>query len=233
MSARLELRDLCPLKGTPVSLTLQAGEALALIGHNGSGKSELIRAIAGTDPTNSGQIVLDGEDISHISLEKRVARGIGWCPEGRRLFPALTVLETLDIAATGTRKEREEAAQRMLALFPPLTEKLHEHSWKLSGGQQQMLALARALIRSPRLVLLDEPFVGLAPVIVEQISEALMQLKSEGSSLIISEPSPGAGFALADLYALLSRRQIVDTGRIVDRVETADRIGASLTSGKL
>ncbi|MDF1794764.1 MAG: ABC transporter ATP-binding protein [Thalassobaculaceae bacterium] len=191
------------------SFACAAGEVVALMGANGAGKSSLIRAVAGADPVASGRVRLDGEDVTALRLEQRVRTGIGWCPEGRRLFGGLTVAETLDVAATGLARDRSRAADRMYALFPILAERRGAVAWTLSGGQQQMLAIARAVIADPKVVLLDEPSIGLAPVVLDDVFAAIRRLAESGAAVVLAEQVIPRSLAIADRAIVLRRGVIV------------------------
>ncbi|WP_412505263.1 ABC transporter ATP-binding protein [Roseovarius sp. SYSU LYC5161] len=193
-----------------LSVTARAGRVLAILGRNGAGKSTTLKTIMGLLPTQSGAITFDGKAMPARPFD--VARaGIGYVPETRDIFPSLTVRENLDLAA-----KRFDGADwsidRVLDLFPRLAERMSNGGTQLSGGEQQMLAIARALLMNPRLLILDEPTEGLAPVIVEQIHEKLMELKREGLSMVLVEQNFGFATSLADDVAIVSKGQVVWTG---------------------
>ncbi|MBT5416114.1 MAG: ABC transporter ATP-binding protein [Rhodospirillaceae bacterium] len=188
-----------------------AGEILALLGVNGAGKSSLIRAIAGLEPA-PGNIFLDGEDIAALSPEKRHRHGIGLVPEGRRVFPGMSVRENLEVAATDGRAARQRQIDAVFALFPDLAAKTGEAAWRLSGGQQQMLALGRALAGSPRLLLLDEPSLGLAPRLVEALLDEVRRIAADGVTILLAEQNAPAALAVADRAIVLRGGGIADSG---------------------
>jgi branched-chain amino acid transport system ATP-binding protein len=166
------------LKG--IDLTVEAGEIVTLIGANGAGKSTLLMTICGRPQAAQGRIAFDGEDITKLATYEIMRRGISHAPEGRRIFPRMTVLENLQIGATVADPGHFETdLKRVLALFPILYERRGQRGGTLSGGEQQMLAIARALMSRPRLLLLDEPSLGLAPLIVKQIFEVLRTINRE------------------------------------------------------
>jgi branched-chain amino acid transport system ATP-binding protein len=169
-----------------VSLSVQAGQVVAVIGANGAGKSTLLKSIAGLMPPRGGEIVFDGESIGHLPAFATVKRGIALVPEGRRLFPSLTVEENLLIGGQSQRSGPWTLA-RIYELFPVLAERRHLSATALSGGQQQMAAIGRALMSNPRLLLCDEISLGLAPIIVRDIYSQLPTIVGEGLSLIIVE----------------------------------------------
>ncbi len=187
----LEVRDLTVHHGqlqalSGVSLRVGAGEVYAIIGANGAGKSTLLRTIAGLHRPTEGTVVLDGEDITRLAPERRLAAGISLVPEGRRLFPSLTVEENLLV---GTHRARPGAwdLPRVFALFTWLTERRRQRTFQLSGGEQQAVAIGRALVANPRVLLLDELSLGLAPVVVRQIYGLLPELLATGMTVLLVE----------------------------------------------
>ena len=195
-----------------LSLEAQAGRVLAILGRNGAGKSTTLKTIMGLLPLKSGQIVFDGKPIPSRSFD--VARsGIAYVPETRDIFPSLSVRENLEIAAKrfGGGK-RDWTMERVLDLFPRLGERMDNGGTQLSGGEQQMLAIARALLMNPRLLILDEPTEGLAPIIVKLIHDKLQDLKAEGLSMILVEQNFGFATSLADDVVVVGKGQVVWTG---------------------
>src|SRR5262249_35546969 len=152
-----------------VSLAVGEGEAVALIGANGAGKSTLFKTIIGLLKPRSGGLAFAGANLARLSPEKRFRLGIGYVPEGRRVFPGLTVIENLEVAARSGRAERDALLKTAFAMFPQLAERPQARGWQLSGGQQQMLAIARALMGRPKLLLMDEPSLGLSPKLVDEV----------------------------------------------------------------
>jgi branched-chain amino acid transport system ATP-binding protein len=196
-----------------VSLTVQAGRVLALLGRNGAGKSTCISTIVGFIAPRSGRILLDGEDIAKLSPEAICRAGIGLVPQGRRIFGSLTVHENLQVAA-----RRESSAGRRVwsvddinAMFPRLRERKQQLASSLSGGEQQMLAIGRALMTNPKVLLLDEPSEGLAPQIVHEVGEILMRLKSQ-IAIVLVEQNLGLALKVADDVALLNTGRVVFSG---------------------
>jgi branched-chain amino acid transport system ATP-binding protein len=235
MTARLELDAVTVAYDEGVAVdratfSCAAGEVVAVLGANGAGKSSLIRAIAGADPVTAGTIRLDGVDITGLRLERRARAGIGWCPEGRRLFGGLTVAETLDVAASGTAAERNRATVRMMELFPALADKADATAWTLSGGQQQMLAIARAVIAEPRVVLLDEPSIGLAPVVLDDVFAAIRQLAESGAAVVLAEQAVPRALAVAD-RAIVLRRGVIVLDVPADRIDASVVASAMLDAG--
>ncbi|MBS0122508.1 ABC transporter ATP-binding protein [Thetidibacter halocola] len=195
-------------------LTLEAkqGRVLAILGRNGAGKSTTLKTIMGLLPVKSGQIAFDGKPIPARPFD--VARtGIAYVPETRDIFPSLSVRENLEIAASRFGAEGADwTMERVLDLFPRLGERLDNGGTQLSGGEQQMLAIARALLMNPRLLILDEPTEGLAPIIVKLIHDKLQELKAEGLSMILVEQNFGFATSLADDVVVVSKGQVVWTG---------------------
>jgi branched-chain amino acid transport system ATP-binding protein len=179
--------DLLAVRG--VSLEVFGGEIVALIGSNGAGKTTTLRAICGLLPLRGGTVTLDGERVNGRSPAQLVARGIAHVPEGRQLFPTLTVLENLVVGARTpeSRRRRPETLERVFALFPRLAERRAQLAGTLSGGEQQMTAIGRALMARPRLLMLDEPSLGLAPVIVGSIFDNLLKINQDGVTILLVE----------------------------------------------
>jgi branched-chain amino acid transport system ATP-binding protein len=198
-----------------VSLAIRPGEMVALVGPNGAGKSTLLKAIAGLLKPRAGMIRWQDKMISAASPQHIVEHGIALVPEGRRLFAAMTVRENLELGAFTTRAQKEKSTQieRIFTLFPRLFERQQQRAGSLSGGEQQMLALGRAIMGLPRLLLLDEPSLGLAPKVVESILSILAQLHRDGMSLLIVEQNVHA------VLALVERAYILESGRIVGQGE--------------
>lgn len=169
-----------------INVEINAGEIVSLLGANGAGKTSLLRAISGLTPLNSGSISWNGQDISNIPSYQIISRGITHCPEGRRIFSALTVLENLDMGAYILNDEKQKAdnLDYVLTLFPRLKERIQQKGGTLSGGEQQMLAVARALMSRPQLLMLDEPSLGLAPLIVRQIFEIIAKINKEEQIMV-------------------------------------------------
>jgi branched-chain amino acid transport system ATP-binding protein len=195
-----------------LSASLNGGEVLAVLGANGAGKSSLLRAIMGLETIARGCVVLDGEDLVSRKPRDRAALGIGFCPEGRRLFPGLTVDETLAVAFDGPGKARRARIEEMFGNFPALADKRRERAWSLSGGQQQMLAIARAIMNHPRLVLLDEPTLGLAPMIIDEVVEAIGRITVGGAGVLLAEQNAAHALRAADRALILVRGEVVHTG---------------------
>jgi branched-chain amino acid transport system ATP-binding protein len=195
------------LKG--VSLTVDDGEVVTLIGSNGAGKSTTLRSISGLTPPSAGAIRFAGEEIMREPAQDIVARGIAMAPEGRHVFPRMTVRENLDLGAHRRRgPEVAEDLERVFSLFPRLEERQRQKAGMMSGGEQQMLAIGRALMARPRLLMLDEPSMGLAPILVERIYETIGEINRSGVAILLVEQN--AEYALD-----ISRRgYVLETGRV-------------------
>jgi branched-chain amino acid transport system ATP-binding protein len=192
-----------------ISMAICAGEIATLIGANGAGKSTLLRAISGVQPITGGDIRLEGRSIANLQSHARVALDISHVPEGRQLFAPLSVEDNLKLGAW-SRPATEAASElaRVYALFPMLAEMRQVPAGALSGGQQQMLAIGRGLMAKPRLLLFDEPSMGLAPILVEQIFEAIRGLKRDGMTILLVEQNAYAALAIAD------QAYVLETGRM-------------------
>jgi branched-chain amino acid transport system ATP-binding protein len=204
-------RDLTVLHG--IDLEVRAGEIVALIGPNGAGKTTLARTIAGLLPIRRGQIRLTGQPVERLPPWTRIRLGMAHAPEGRQVVAGLTVADNLRLGAYALRRQRNESwiGGRIAAvceLFPPLRERLDEAAGNLSGGQQQMLAIARALMIEPRLLVLDEPSLGLAPTLVAEIFRLIDRLRVEGIAILLSEQNAQMTLAIAD------RAYVIETGSI-------------------
>jgi branched-chain amino acid transport system ATP-binding protein len=194
-----------------VTFTVAEHEAVALIGANGAGKTTVLRGIAGATRIAEGSIVFDGEGIDRLSPERVARMGIALVPEGRRIFGTLTVEENLRLGLRARTQGRvtEDDVGRILALFPMLRERLKDWAGQLSGGQQQQLALARALVARPKLLLLDEPSLGLAPQVVDEVFDFLNQLRATGQTILLVEQNAVRAVEFADRVYILQRGRIM------------------------
>lgn len=202
MSAVLELRNVTVAYGgapavEDVSLALDHGESVALLGANGAGKSTLLKAVMGLVPLACGEILLRGETLTGWTPEKRARAGVAYVPEGRRVFGGMTVRENLEVAAWCDAPARRRRLDEAFALFPQLAEKSAMRAWTLSGGQQQMLAIGRALMQAPALLLLDEPSLGLAPVLVREVVARIRAIATGARTVLVAEQAFDAAAALA------------------------------------
>lgn len=214
-----------------IDLEVSAGEIVALIGANGAGKSTLVKAISGLLPAHGGEIILDGQRVERLSPRARVLMGIAHVPEGRQVFASLTVAENLQLGAyTQHRKLSEAAFQQRLKevcrLFPILLERLSHPAGNLSGGQQQMLCIARGLMSSPNILLLDEPSLGLAPVLVSEIFHHIANLRTQGLAILLSEQNARLSLAIADHAYVIEMGRVTLQGKgreLLGRPEVVER----------
>jgi len=214
---------------TRLDAALSGGEVLSIIGANGAGKSSLLRALLGLEEAVAGRVLMSGEDISTLKPRDRAARGIGFCPEGRRLFPGLTVEENLAVVFEGTGRARRARVEEMFDRFPALAGKRRDRAWSLSGGQQQMLTIARAIMNAPRLLLLDEPTLGLAPMIIAEVLGIVRAIAAEGTGVLMAEQNVVPALDVADRVLVLSRGSSAHAGAAADI--TAERIATLMLVG--
>ncbi|HEY3004126.1 MAG TPA: ABC transporter ATP-binding protein [Kribbellaceae bacterium] len=212
----LEINDITLLYGRiqalhGISLTVDSGEIVALIGANGAGKTTTMRAISGLRPIAAGTIRFEGEDITRLRADLRTIRGISQAPEGRGIFPGMTVLENLEMGAYTRRDANGVAADldRVYGLFPRLKERARQAGGTLSGGEQQMLTIGRALMSRPKLMLLDEPSMGLAPMLIQQIFSIVTEINEQGTTILLVEQNAQQALSRAH------RAYVLETGRIV------------------
>ena len=192
-----------------VTLSVNAGEAVALVGANGAGKSTLFKSIVGFLRPRSGRLHFLGQDMTGVSPERRARLGLGYAPEGRRVFPGLTVRENLEVAVFGSRAERVQRLDQAFALFPQLAERQSQLGWQLSGGQQQMLAIGRALMGRPQLLLLDEPSLGLSPKLADEVLTAVKAIVRQGTAVLLAEQNVRKALACCD------RAYVLEIGKVV------------------
>jgi branched-chain amino acid transport system ATP-binding protein len=208
----LEVRDIHTYYGNShvlqgISLSMARGQVVGILGRNGMGKTTLIRSIIGFTPPRRGQILFKDRDITAWSSNRAVGLGLGLVPQGRRVFPSLTVMENLTVAVKGHSGPWTVA--RVLELFPRLRERGAHRAGKLSGGEQQMLAIARALMTNPELLLMDEPTEGLAPLLVREVGRVIESLKAQGLSILLVEQNLPLALRVADHVHVLSRGRVV------------------------
>ena len=209
MSVLLSIRGLTARYGQitaleGVSLEVHAGEAVALLGANGAGKSTLLKAVMGFVPAARGVIEFDGRSLAGVSVAGRSRLGLGYSPEGRRVFPGMTVRENLEVASRGS------SIDEVFELFPALKEKERALGWQLSGGQQQMLAIGRALMTRPRLLLLDEPSLGLSPILTREVLERVRAIVARGTAVLLAEQN------VAKALDVASRAYVLQVGRVIE-----------------
>ena len=199
-----------------VSLKVRQGEIVALIGRNGAGKTTTLKSVMGMLPRRSGRVIFDGHDLSTLPVHARFRLGLGYVPEERRIVPGLTVKENLRLGLLMAKNRRErEVLDRIVSIFPALGERLEQEGTSLSGGEQQMLAIARALVSEPKMLLIDEPTEGLMPLLVEELAALFVSLKSEGMTLLLVEQNVELALSIAD------RGYIMDHGVIVHEASAA------------
>ena len=203
-----------------ISLEVNQGEIVTLIGSNGAGKSTTLRTISGILKPKSGSITFNGERVEGVEGHEIVAKGICQSPEGRRIFPKMTVDENLDLGAflRNDKAEIKRDRQRVLELFPKLQERIDQKAGTMSGGEQQMLAVGRALMGSPKLLLLDEPSMGLAPVLVEMIFETIKKINDQGTTILLVEQNALAALNVADRAYVLESGSIKMSGKARDLI---------------
>ena len=209
----LELKDIQVYYGGiralgGVSLRVEQGELVALIGSNGAGKSTTLKTISGLLRARQGAILYEGQEITRAATDRIVGLGISHCPEGRRIFGSLSVRENLLLGAVRHKRALDDDFERVYELFPRLKERIGQAGGTLSGGEQQMLAIGRALMSRPRLLMLDEPSLGLAPLMVEQVFSVIRELKRQGTTILLVEQSVHHALDVAD------RAYVIETGRV-------------------
>ena len=216
-----------------VSLEVNSGEVVALLGANGAGKSTTLKAISALVKAKSGSITYSNQMISKLNPTQIVALGIAHSPEGRRVFPGMTVLENLRLGASQRRDKENIPAdlERMFTMFPILRERKSQTAGTLSGGEQQMLALTRALMNRPKMLLLDEPSLGIAPLIVRQICATLKDLKQAGTTILLVEQNVNIALELADRAYILRTGEIVLEGSAAELRRDSERVAQAYLGG--
>jgi branched-chain amino acid transport system ATP-binding protein len=198
-----------------VSIAVGAGEAVALVGANGAGKSTLMKVLTGLLAPAAGEVRFDGRPLAGIAAYARARLGIGYAPEGRRVFPGMTVRENLEVASRDAAPARRALVEEVYAMFPALEARQAALGWQLSGGQQQMLAIGRALMSRPRLLLLDEPSLGLSPVLVAEVLDRVRAIVARGTAVLLAEQNVAKALEVAD------RAYVLQVGRMVREGEAA------------
>jgi branched-chain amino acid transport system ATP-binding protein len=217
----LEIKDInvhygkiAALKG--ISLSVNEGEIVSLIGANGAGKTTTLKTISGLRPLSSGQIIFNGQDISKTPGHKRVQLGIGQSPEGRGVFPGMTVQENLLMGAYTRKGDLQPDLDEVYELFPRLAERKSQFGGTMSGGEQQMIAIGRALMTKPKVILLDEPSMGLAPMLIAQIFDIIKEINSRGTTVLLVEQNAQQALKLSD------RAYVLETGKVVKSARGSD-----------
>ncbi len=221
---RLEIKDLRVFYGKieaikGVSINVNQGEIVTLIGANGAGKTTMLKTISGIRPVTSGQILFDGQEINKIPAHERVELGISQAPEGRGIFPGMTVLENLEMGKffrKSRKNEMDEDLDRVYQLFPRLKERVSQAGGTLSGGEQQMLSIARALMQRPKVLLLDEPSMGLAPMMIQNIFNIITEINKQGTTILLVEQNAQQALQRAD------RAYILEVGHVTKEAPAKD-----------
>jgi len=195
-----------------LSLIVPAAKVVALVGRNGMGKTTAMRSIIGFTPPRRGKIWFKGKDISRLRAHEIPRRGLGLVPQGRRIFPSLSVKENLEIAIRQYGEKHAWNVERVLTLFPRLQERLNNKGNQISGGEQQMLAIARSLVSNPDLILMDEPSEGLGPIVIQEVADVIGQLKEEGVSLLLAEQNLPLALRVADYMYVINKGMVVFEG---------------------
>lgn len=225
----LELRDVdtnygvvAMLRG--VSLQVAAGELVCILGPNGAGKTTTFRAISGLVPLAGGRIEILGADVAKVGTEALSALGVGFVPEGRRLFPEITVRDNIRLGfeAQGGKGSFEDRLDEMLALFPRAGERIAQRAGTLSGGEQAMVALARALVGSPQLVIMDEPSLGLSPKLIDEYFDTVAEVNRRGTTVLLIEQNAETALSIADRGVMLVKGRIVASGQASDLLESEE-----------
>jgi branched-chain amino acid transport system ATP-binding protein len=204
-----------------LSIEVEEGEVVALIGANGAGKTSTMRAVSGVRGIHSGKIIFQGEDVTRLRADQRVRKGLCLAPEGRGIFPGMTVVENLEMGAY-TRRDKAEIAkdfERVFGLFPRLEERKKQIAGTMSGGEQQMLAIGRALMARPKLLCLDEPSMGLAPMLIQQIFSIISEIAEQGTTILVVEQNAKQALSRADRAYVLETGNIVKTGTGADLLD--------------
>ncbi|MGC1513499.1 MAG: ABC transporter ATP-binding protein [Acidimicrobiales bacterium] len=216
-----------------VDLVVNPGEAIAVLGRNGAGKTTTLKAMAGLLPVTAGTIRIDGMDITNIPAEKRLKLGIALVPEGRGMFPQLSVRESLTMGAYHRKLSHAEVRSelaRVTERLPRLTERLDQASGSLSGGEQQMLAVARGLMSAPRIILVDEPSLGLAPIVIEQLYDLFVDLKEEGLTVLVVEQYVELALGFADRAYVLDKGEVAVSGGASELAASPELVEAYLSA---
>jgi branched-chain amino acid transport system ATP-binding protein len=194
------------------TIEVRAGEAVALVGANGAGKTTLMKSVMGFVAPAAGAIDYDGRPLAGVAVSARARLGLGYSPEGRRVFPGMTVRENLEVASRAGRAATRGRLDEVYAMFPALAQKAAALGWQLSGGQQQMLAIGRALMTAPRLLLLDEPSLGLSPILTTEVLGRVRSIVARGTAVLLAEQNVAMALAVADRAYVLQVGRVVESG---------------------
>ena len=204
-----------------ISVEVEEGEVVSLIGANGAGKTSTMRALSGVRGLSAGTVMFNGEDVTKLRADQRLRKGLVLCPEGRGIFPGMTVTENLNMGAY-TRKDKaavDEDYDRVFGLFPRLLERKKQVAGTMSGGEQQMLAIGRALMSRPKLLMLDEPSMGLAPMLIQQIFDIITEISQQGTTILVVEQNAKHALSRSDRAYVLETGNIVKTGTGADLLD--------------
>ena len=204
-----------------ISVEVEEGEVVSLIGANGAGKTSTMRALSGVRGLSAGTVMFNGEDVTKLRADQRLRKGLVLCPEGRCIFPGMTVTENLNMGAY-TRKDKaaiDEDYDRVFGLFPRLLERKKQVAGTMSGGEQQMLAIGRALMSRPKLLMLDEPSMGLAPMLIQQIFDIITEISQQGTTILVVEQNAKQALSRSDRAYVLETGNIVKTGTGADLLD--------------
>ena len=204
-----------------ISVEVEEGEVVSLIGANGAGKTSTMRALSGVRGLSAGTVMFNGEDVTKLRADQRLRKGLVLCPEGRGIFPGMTVTENLNMGAY-TRKDKaaiDEDYDRVFGLFPRLLERKKQVAGTMSGGEQQMLAIGRALMSRPKLLMLDEPSMGLAPMLIQQIFDIITEISQQGTTILVVEQNAKQALTRSDRAYVLETGNIVKTGTGADLLD--------------
>jgi len=207
-----------------INFEVRAGEIVTLMGRNGAGKTTTLRTLMGLLDKRSGSVVFDGEEILPLKTHERFHRGLAYVPEDRRIVPSLTVLENLQLGLTASRNRGEMSAmiEEIAQTFPRLKERLHQDGTSMSGGEQQMLAIARAMMAKPRMILLDEPSEGIMPILVDEMFELFAAMRGRGITMLLVEQNVERALSISDRAYIVDQGQIVHHGKAADLLADAE-----------
>ncbi len=205
-----------------ISLQVYTGQVVAILGANGAGKTTLMKALMGLIASNRGSITFGDAGIDQMRPDRRARLGMGYCPEGRRTFPGLSILENLQVACFENARERMRRVAGIFEMFPELSSRSATPAWQLSGGQQQMLAIGRSLMGQPKLLLLDEPSLGLSPRLTEEVMDRIPIIRAAGTSVLLAEQNASKALQVSDTAIVLRTGHVIKTGPAADLAKSDD-----------